>query len=307
MRQRTDVQSCLLVADGGSTKTAWCLQKTPGAPSHHFRTRGMNPMLLDDNCLQRILQEEFVPAWSTLFPDGTTPEHIRVFYYGAGCLPSVCDRMRQVLQHFLPGAKVEVFSDLLGAARALCGSDEGIACILGTGANSCHYDGVNIVKRISPLGYILGDEGSGTALGKRLIADYLKGILNEKLCKAFTEEYALTEADVIRKVYREPDANRFLASFTPFLIKHRTHPDVHRILTECFSSFFERNVNRYDVPKSVPVHFVGGIAASFPEELKETAEKFGKTTGLIIQEPIENMMKYHMQTIQKSGFTLANP
>ena len=205
--------------------------------------------------------------------------------------------MEQALTGLLPRSTAEVHSDLLGAARALCGHEAGIACILGTGSNSCRYDGQDIVQHVSPLGYILGDEGSGTALGKRLIGDWLKGLLDEELNRKLAESYRWDEADIIRKVYREPEANRFLASFTPFLKAHRTHPAVHRILTDCFKAFFERNIMAYR-PGPLAVHFVGSIAAIFREELEETAGIYGIRIGNILREPIGRMVAYHQQKLK---------
>ncbi len=291
METRHKARRALLVADGGSTKTDWCLT-LPGGESLFFRTRGLNPALLGLPAIREILQAELTPRLAPHLPSleaGTD-----IYFYGAGCIPSVRDGMGQVLAGLLPRSAAEVRSDLLGAARALCGHEAGIACILGTGSNSCRYDGRDIVQHVPPLGYVLGDEGSGTALGKRLIGDWLKGLLDERLSGELKESCGLDEADIIRKVYREPGANRFLASFTPFLTARRTRPAIHRILTDCFKAFFERNVLAYR-PGRLAVHFAGGIAATFREELEEAAGAYGIRTGDVLREPIGRMAAYHRQ------------
>ena len=294
METKHNLRKALLVADGGSTKTDWCLA-VPHREPQLFRTRGLNPALLEPPAIREILQTELLPRLAPHLQGPETETHI--YYYGAGCLPSVCDKMGQALTGLFPRSTAEVHSDLLGAARALCGHEAGIACILGTGSNSCRYDGQDIVQHVSPLGYILGDEGSGTALGKRLIGDWLKGLLDEELSRKLAESYGWDEADIIRKGYREPEANRFLASFTPFLKTHRTHPDAHRILTDCFKAFFERNIMAYH-PGSLAVHFVGSIAAIFHQELEEAAGIYDIRIGNILKEPIDRMVNYHRQKLK---------
>ncbi len=291
MKTKHDIRESLLVADGGSTKTDWCLA-VPHRELQFFRTCGLNPALSDFPVIREILQTELMPHLTShlQYPETET----RIYYYGAGCIPSVRAKMGQALTGLIPHSTVEVHSDLLGAARALCGHEAGIACILGTGSNSCRYDGQDIVQHVSSLGYVLGDEGSGTALGKRLVGDWLKGLLDEELSGKLTESYGWDEADIVRKVYREPEANCFLASFTPFMEAHRTHPDIHRILTDCFKDFFERNIMAYR-PESLAVHFAGSIAAIFHEELEETAETYGIRIGNILREPIHRMVAYHQQ------------
>jgi N-acetylglucosamine kinase-like BadF-type ATPase len=180
----------------------------------------------------------------------------------------------------------------LGAARALCGHEEGIACVLGTGSNSCLYDGKEIISNIPPLGYILGDEGSSAVLGRRLVGDCLKNQLPEAIRDEFLTEYQLTQEIILEKVYRQPLANRFLASLTPFLSKHREVPEVHKLLVESFTDFFVRNVKQYRRPW-LPIHFVGSIANAFAAELKEAAESLGMELGTIMQSPMEGLVRYH--------------
>lgn len=284
----TDSVHYILVADSGSTKTAWCLIHPDGTLSE-YHTQGLNPALQEAVTIRRILQEELLPQ----LPDLTDARY-DIHFYGAGCLPSLCPQMAIILQDCIPHSEAEVFSDLLGAARALCGHAPGIACILGTGANSCYYDGRNITKHVSPLGFILGDEGSGATLGKLFLSDLQKGLLAPELATRFTNEYQLNEADIIRKVYREPGANRFLASLAPFLKTHRKHEDIHRLLRSAFENFFLRNIRQYEAP-SLPVNFVGSIAFHFREELEEAATAQGYHIGKIAQCPIAGIADFHLQ------------
>ena len=170
----------------------------------------------------------------------------------------------------------------------------GIACILGTGANSSVYDGENLVKGVYAGGYILGDEGSGAVLGKRLVGDCLKHQLPEHICQAFLRETELTPADIINKIYRQPQANRFLASLTPFLSAHREEPEIHALLVGCFTEFFKRNVMQYDAGQA-KAHFTGSIAWYFQEEVKEAATCLDIRTGQFIKSPISGLAKFHFE------------
>lgn len=276
-----------LIADSGATKTDWCY----GSADQHqiIQTQGINPFHQSAETISLILSEELIPqlACRTLIT--------HIFFYGAGCTPEKAKIVRTALQTFFPQATICVESDLLGAARSLCGREQGIACILGTGSNSCEYDGEKITSNISPLGYILGDEGSGAVLGKRLVGDCLKHQLPEHICQAFLEETKFTPAEIIDKVYRQPQANRFLASLTPFLSRHREEPEIHALLVSCFNDFFLRNVMLYNY-SYFPVHFTGSIAWHFQEEVKEAAEKLNIRTGKFIKCPIHGLIAYHFKT-----------
>ena len=278
-----------VIAESGSTTTEWVLVDGKNVLERSF-TEGINPFFqtrreISHSIRLNLPETFFKKRWE------------RVYFYGAGC--ANLDK-KNILEASLVAqfkTPISAESDLLAAARGLLIDKPGIACILGTGSNSCLYDGERIIKNVRSAGYILGDEGSGTALGKRLIGDWLKGLLDEELNRKLAESYRWDEADIIRKVYREPEANRFLASFTPFLKAHRTHPAVHRILTDCFKAFFERNIMAYR-PGPLAVHFVGSIAAIFREELEETAGIYGIRIGNILREPIGRMVAYHQQKLK---------
>ena len=286
-----------LIADSGSTKTDWCLCNQ-GAVLQNIQTQGINPYHQTEEAIEEVLREELLPQLTTTphtthYTQNTTPYTLHIIFYGSGCAnATACNRIKEALNKVLGTKDITVHSDLLGAARALCGHEEGIACVLGTGSNSCLYNGKEITANTPPLGYILGDEGSSAVLGRRLVGDCLKNQLPEAIRDEFLAEYNLTSEIILEKVYRQPLANRFLASLTPFLSKHREVPEVHKLLVESFTDFFVRNVKQYRRPW-LPIHFVGSIANAFSSELKEAAESLGMELGTIMRSPMEGLIKYH--------------
>ena len=280
-----------LIADSGSTKTDWCLCNGSTIISD-IQTQGINPYHQTEEAIEAVLREELLPQSSQLIAQGA---QLKIIFYGSGCAnETACNRIKEALHQVLGAEDITVHSDLLGAARALCGHEEGIACVLGTGSNSCLYDGKAIIANTPPLGYILGDEGSSAVLGRRLVGDCLKNQLPEAIRDEFLAEYNLTQEIILEKVYRQPLANRFLASLTPFLSKHREVPEIHKLLVESFTDFFVRNVKQYRRPW-LPIHFVGSIANAFASELKEAAESLGMELGTIMQSPMEGLVKYHVK------------
>lgn len=276
----------ILIADSGATKTDWCFG-TNIQNTQIIQTQGINPFHQSETHIRKILSEELLPQ----LKNTEKPSHI--YFYGAGCTPEKAIIVHEEVQKIFEEAEICVESDLLGAARSLCGHEKGIACILGTGSNSCEYDGEKIISNVSPLGYILGDEGSGAALGKRLVSDCLKHQISPTICQQFLEETGLTSTTIINKVYREAQANRFLASLTPFLSRHREESDIHHLLIDCFCDFFRRNVMQYDY-RNTEVHFTGSIAWYFQEEVKEAAKLLNIQTGKFIQSPIHGLKCYHL-------------
>lgn len=248
----------------------------------------MNAVMLTEEEMSDRIAAELVPQI-----EGVDIEE--VYFYGAGCLAEeVCANVRRAIADNIPSArKIEVDTDLLAAARALCGRKAGIACIMGTGSNSCYYDGEVICDNVSPLGYILGDEGSGAVLGKLLIGDVLKNQLPRELCDKFLSQYGLDRLTIIRRVYKEPQANRFLASVTPFLIENIDHPAVHSLVLESFKAFFRRNVLQYDKARDLSVNFIGSIAYYYRDVLCEAAEAMGLVVGTIIKSPMEGLIAFH--------------
>lgn len=273
-----------LIADSGSTKTDWCV--TDGGEVV-FRTagQGINPFQQGVEEIESIVRRELI---CKLKDAGEIRE---IEFYGAGCR----DDKVQVLERLFRGmfanaGRVEVCSDVLGAARALFGGGPGIACILGTGANSCLYDGGRIAANVPPLGYILGDEGSGAVLGRLFINALFKGGLPAALRDEFLHEAGLTLADIINKVYREPLANRFLASTSVFIHKHLDDNDLRMLVIDNFRSFFRRNVSLYG-RRDLPVGAVGSIAFYYQSELVEAAEAEGYNINKVIKSPMEGLVK----------------
>ncbi|MBR2458562.1 MAG: ATPase [Bacteroidaceae bacterium] len=281
----------IIIADSGSTKTEWIVGELAGLS---VTTKGINPV--------RDTKEEILDVLSTeLMPELLSSPTIRqsdvteIHFYGAGCIPPFSQSVKEALEEHFPQAIAHVYSDLLGAVRALCGREEGIACILGTGSNSCLCKEGEIVKNTSPLGYILGDEGSGAVLGRTLLSEMLKGNLQD-LWEDFTQRYSLSVSDIINKVYRQPQANRFLASLVPFIKEHADNPSVNDMVVNEFTRFLQRNVIPYGRP-DLPVNFVGGVANNFTDEIKTACTLCGLNLGKIIARPAEEMRKYHFYVI----------
>lgn len=278
----------ILIADSGSTKIDWCLVDSGKLVKQIF-TCGMNALLLTEEEMEMRIASELAPQISEYNVD-------EVYYYGAGCVSDdVCGNVRRAISKSIKAPVIEVHTDLLAAARALCGHKPGIACILGTGSNSCYYDGNEIVDNVSPLGYILGDEGSGAVLGKLLVGDVLKNQLPQALCDKFLSQYELDRMTIIRRVYKEPLPNRFLASVSRFLIENIEEPAIHRLVLNSFKSFFVRNIANYENYKELNVNFVGSVAYYYSDVLKEAAAAMDCNVGAIIQSPMEGLIKYHAQ------------
>ena len=268
------------IADSGSTKCEWIFGD--GDRILRLRTVGINAVQQSPDAIRAVLAE---------LPPLDGVEELR--FYGAGCGDSFPEASavlrRELAARFGPGAAIGLGSDLLGAARALFGRGEGIACILGTGSNSCHCRGGEIVAHVPPLGYVLGDEGSGAVLGRNLVDGIFKGTI--PLREEFLRTFALTYAGLIRRVYREPAANRFLASFAPFIRAHLDCAPVREMVVRSFGEFAARNLSGY--PAGLPVAFVGGVAAHFEEPLREAMAAAGREVVRIVCSPAEEIWKYH--------------
>jgi N-acetylglucosamine kinase-like BadF-type ATPase len=270
-----------LTADSGSTKTVWRLTPADGSQPLFFTTQGLSPIHQSEDEIQRAIDTELLPKLLPYPSEGMTIE-----FYGSGCLPELCPTVERCLRRsFARAAAVTVDSDLMGAARALCGSSEGIACILGTGANSCLYDGHNITMHTPPMGYILGDEGSGADLGKRLLNLMYKGHLSAALRHDFEQQTGMGYADVIRRTYREPMAARFLASLSPFIHGHLDEPELMRMVGDSFRDFFRLHVAPYG-RRDLPVAFVGSIAHNYKALLAEAAGEEGFVLGRVMRQPL---------------------
>lgn len=278
----------ILLADSGSTKTDWGLVEN-GKLVKRLRTSGMNPFQMSEEAITEEIKTHLLPELP-----GTVLDEVH--FYGAGCTKEKQPIVERALRANLTiNGECEVASDMLGAARGICGHKPGIACILGTGSNSCSYDGKNLVKNVSPLGFILGDEGSGAVLGKLLVGDVLKNQMPETVIKRFFEKYKLTSAEIIDRVYRQPKPNTFLASFVPFLEENIDEPKIYNLVKESFRSFLRRNVMQYEGWQTLPIGFNGSIAKIYKKPLLEALEEEGMHLGRIIQAPMEAMVEYHVE------------
>lgn len=278
-------QNIYLIADSGSTKTDWAVIED-NQLGKVITTKGMNPVF-------QSTDEMVAEITENLLPHLPTKHFSNIFFYGAGCIPEKVSVVENALRQVLTvDQKVEVNSDLLAAARALCGKKPGIACILGTGSNSCFYDGKQIAWQVPALGFILGDEGSGANLGKRLVSDLLKNQLDDQLKEEFFAQFNTNMADIIENVYRKPFPSRYLASLNVFLEQHKTHKAVHALLVNAFSDFIRRNVMQYDYHE-YPMNCIGTIAIVYQSELTEAAHSLGVKIGTISKAPMEGLLKYH--------------
>ena len=277
-------QNVILIAESSTTRTEWSLVEDGQVLEHAF-TSGLNPFFMTRREISHSIRLELPPEffkrrWS------------RVYFYGAGCSGPEKNKIIEaslVAQFKTPAT---VMSDLLGAARGLLVREPGLACILGTGSNSCFYDGNDIVKNVPALGFILGDEGSGAALGRVFLGDALKGLAPQELTDAFFEKYKVTRAEVLDAVLNNPAATRNLRSYSFFLSEHLDSPYIHDMIAREFRRFFERNVAQYDY-KNYPVNFVGSIATTYSEILLEVANDFGATVRKIVLSSMPGLVAYH--------------
>lgn len=274
-----------LIADSGSTKTQWCVCDEGQIVKQVFAA-GINPFYQTEEEIQDEISTELFPQLKEFFIH-------EIHYYGAGCnFPDKKKMVSDALIHCWPDANITVDNDLLGAARSLFGNEPGIACILGTGSNSCYYDGQEIRQNVSPLGFILGDEGSGAVLGKLLVADCLKNQLPEWLSEKFMDEYELTPAMIMENVYRKPFPNRFLARFAPFMAEHLEEPIIFNQVFDSFDAFFVRNVMQYPL-ENLQVGFSGSVAYNFRDVLEIVASEHNIQLGDIAKDPMPGLIAYH--------------
>lgn len=265
-----------LIVDAGGTKTEWAII-SPDAETRTLESTGVNAALTDAESLRSV----FADALREIDLSSVT----EIYYYGAGCsTPQICEKVAQALPRT---ETVQVCSDLLGAARALLGSNRGLAGILGTGSNTGLYDGQTIVANMPPLGFILGDEGSGTAMGRELLRNvYRFGLLRTEFESWLGGDYG----DVLNRVYRQPGANQFLASLTRFVGEHRN--ECSEVINATFQPFFAR-ISEYYRTDISEAAFVGGLADSFSNEIRQIAQSHGITITKIMKRPLPGLIEYH--------------
>jgi glucosamine kinase len=273
----------LLIADSGSTKTAWCLVNEQGAETY-FSTEGYNPYFVTEEYVIRSIADNF--------PTTINPAAIsQVYFYGAGCQEDKSGVMEQTLGKIFPSAShISAELDLLGAARGLLGDTAGFAAILGTGTNTCFYDGRNISLHVDSLGFMLGDEGSGAAIGKRILSDFLRHKMPPAVHRLFVDTYGLTEGAIMHQVYKEPMPNRFCAGFTKFLtLPGIDNGYVHTLLHTAFTEFFTQLVACYPGYAEYSFNCVGSVGYHFRDVISEVAGEFRMQTGLIIPDLIGHL------------------
>jgi N-acetylglucosamine kinase-like BadF-type ATPase len=272
-----------LIVDAGSTKIEWVLLDG-GDVIKRFTTQGFNPNYSDKQHFIDILNNVALPK-----------DDIRdIYYYGSGCQKAENAQMvGMMLQQYFPNSVPMVTNDMMGAAHAVLGHEKGIACILGTGANSCLYDGVQIIDRAVSLGYIVGDEGSGSYIGRKLTRAHFYNLMPPELKLSFKEDYNLEISDFIDNVYHKPEASKYFAQFVKFADKNRAHPYIHQLLKDCFSDFIKVFVLRYEGCHLMPVSFVGSIAFYFQDILREALDSEGLAMGEVMQSPVDGLIKFH--------------
>ncbi len=274
-----------LIADSGATKCEWCLLYN--GRKKKVITKGISPYFLNATEITALLQAELLPH----LKKATIGE---VYFYGTGLSnPANASLLKKVLQGNFPGAKVAVDTDMLGASRALLGNSKGIACILGTGSNSCYYNGKKIVKNSPGLGYVLGDEGSGAYLGKKVIQHYLYRTFDEELDYKFNLQYKTSMAEILDQVYKQPQPNRYLAGFTFFLSENRGHYMIENIIQDGFNDFFFCHLLKYRESWLYPVSFAGTIAHVFRDAIAELCSSYELELGKVIKQPMDGLVAYH--------------
>ena len=281
----------ILIADSGSTKCEWSLVNKKQRKS--LFTQGISPYFQNVQQIEFILNNELVPQLKKQQP-------LEIYYYGTGCASNDnAAIVKKALRKTFPGASTQVTHDLMAAARATCGTSKGISCILGTGSNSCYYDGKKIVKNSPGLGYVLGDEGSGAYLGKKVLQYYLYKTFDEDLTYKFNDVYKTNKAEILEQVYKNPLPNRYLAEFTHFLADNRGHFMIENIIEDGLNDFFFQHLCKYNESWKYPIHFVGGVAYVFQDVVKQLVADYEFELGSILKNPMQGLAKYHSDSQPK--------
>lgn len=280
-------QSITIIADSGATKVDWRLITGSGEVKC-LSSAGLSPVYMSEDEIFSEIKEHISPS-----VEGPVKE---IYFYGAGVVGSdSINKLTRCFNRLFSGAAVFVESDMLAAARALCGRQSGIVCILGTGSNSCFYDGESIVRNVKAGGFILGDEASGAYFGKRLISDFIKGLLPDNIESEFKKRYNLDYPSIVQKVYKEEQPSRFLASFAPFILEFKDDPHINGIIRSGFEEFLNRNAAQYEY-RLYKVNFTGSIAYHFRDILETAVQNCNMKMGTVIPSPIEGLVAFHQQS-----------
>ena len=277
--------SVKLIADSGATKCEWCL--IANGKKKKLLTTGISPYFLNEDQIYLLLQKQLVPK----LKDAVINE---VHFYGTGLSnQNNVEMLKAVLKKTFKKAKISVETDLMAAARALCGRVKGIACILGTGSNSCFYNGRKMIKNSPGIGYILGDEGSGAYLGKKVIQHYLYQTFDEELMTSFEKRFLTSPIEILENVYKKPMANRYLASFAIFLAENRGHYMIENIIEDGLNEFFFTHIYKYKESWTHPINFIGSIAYGFKDILQELCNGYELELGKVMKAPMKGLIVYH--------------
>jgi len=277
--------STKLIADSGATKCEWCLLED--GKKKTILTQGISPYFLNTVQIIELLQKELLPKLK-----GSKINE--VYFYGTGLSnANNVPIIKSAFKKLFPAAKVEINTDILAAARALCGKQKGIACILGTGSNSCFYNGKKIIKNSPGLGYILGDEGSGAYLGKKVVQHYLYNTFDADLMSRFDAKFTTNKVEILENVYKQPLANRYLASFTVFLAENRGHYMIENIIEDGLNDFFFTHLYKFRESWIMPINFIGSVAFGFKDILKELCNTYELELGNVLKKPMDGLVKYH--------------
>lgn len=275
----------ILIAESGSTKTEWRIIDSK-QNVFHARSGGINPYYLDAAGILEVMRMGLIE-----YIDAPIKE---VYFYGAGCSSARNKQtIRDCFMQLFPNSKIEVNHDMLAAARSLCGIEKGIACILGTGSNSCLYDGIGIIENVRSLGYILGDEGSGNYLGKQFLTHYFKKELPEDIKNQFDDEFGLEPPDILNNIYHHHMPILYLSSFSKFIHKFLGDPMIYQMVYDAFKRFLELNVMKYTDYKNVPVHFTGSVAFHYEDILRKVGDELEINIKDIVVGPIDGLTQYH--------------
>jgi N-acetylglucosamine kinase-like BadF-type ATPase len=278
--------SVILIADSGATKCEWCLVEN-GKAKKRIHTQGISPYFLSADQIIALLSKELLPKIKAA-------RISRLHFYGTGLHNTEnAAIIKKVLKKLFPGVLIEVQTDLLAVARALCKNKKGIACILGTGSNSCYYNGKKIVKNSPGIGYVLGDEGSGAYLGKKVVQYYLYQTFDEELKARFEKKFQVSPQEILEKVYKQPLPNRYLASFAIFLAENRGHYMVENIIEDGLNDFFFTHLYKYRESWTLPIHFIGSIGFGFRDVLKELCDTYELELGKVSKTPMQGLIEYH--------------
>jgi len=274
-----------LIADSGATKCEWCLLHE--GKKKKILTQGISPYFLGQEEIVALLQKELLPKLKNI-------AIAEVYYYGTGLgNTNNVKVIIKALKTLFPGADVEANTDLLAAARALCINEKGVACILGTGSNSCYYNGKKIMKNSPGLGYVLGDEGSGSYLGKRVIQHYLYNTFDEDLKARFDATFTTTPLEILERVYKGQQPNRYLASFTIFLAQNRGHYMIENIIEDSINDFFFNHLYKYSESWLYPISFTGSVAYGFKDVIQQLCNTYELELGKVLQQPMDGLVQYH--------------